>query len=88
MRLTRLLRILALLFWIAAVVCLLSCGWSWASDVNAWETPYRMAKTLRFDWFTMMLELESPSRGWTFNGLFIAGCLIWRHQGFTFRRRR
>lgn len=48
-RMTRLFRILALLFWLAAVVCLLSCGWSWAWDVNAWETPYRMAWRYRWD---------------------------------------
>lgn len=53
---TRLLRILAVLFWIAAVVCLLSCGWSWAWDVNAWETPYRMAWHLRFDLMAQNVE--------------------------------
>lgn len=53
---TRLLRILALLFWLAAVVCLLSCGWACARDVNAWETPYRMAWRLRFDLMAQNVE--------------------------------
>lgn len=59
MRLTRLFRILAMLFWIAAVVCLLSCGWSWVRDVNAWETPYRMAWHLRLDRLLFGLDYQA-----------------------------